>query len=201
MLQEILLCSFDPGTGSFLSFLVLPGSWFCRAREERGVLFIFGAIRASHTPQTPTNIARKRRESRLAERGKSAGLERASRSHILAGPTGACRCGPNHGRDHQKAEKRPQRSVLPAHSVRGIRGCSVLLCLRSDLAQLGCRSPAPPRPAVPAARLPAPGIRWRCQVSFQNVPGLAAPLQPLPPAVQLGCCTLEPQTRLRLEKC
>ncbi|KAJ1083896.1 hypothetical protein NDU88_004051, partial [Pleurodeles waltl] len=105
-----LLCSFDPGTGSFLSFLVPPGSWFCRARKERGVLFVFGAIRASHTPQTPTNIARKRRESRLAERGKSAGLERASRSHILAGPTGACRCGPDPGRDHQKAEKRPQRS-------------------------------------------------------------------------------------------
>ncbi|KAJ1180782.1 hypothetical protein NDU88_005998 [Pleurodeles waltl] len=122
MLQEILLCSFDPGTGSFLSFLVPPGSWFCHARKERGVLIIFSAIRVSHTPQTPTNIARKRRESRLAERDKSAGLERVPRSPILVGPSGACRCGPYPGKDHQKAEKRPQRSVLPAHSVRGIRG-------------------------------------------------------------------------------
>ncbi|KAJ1141825.1 hypothetical protein NDU88_008153 [Pleurodeles waltl] len=92
--------------------------------QERGVLIIFGAIRASHTPQTPINITRKRRESCLAERDKSAGLERAPRSPILAGPTGACRCSPDPGRDYQKAEKRPQRSVLPAHSVRGIHGRS-----------------------------------------------------------------------------
>ncbi|KAJ1080183.1 hypothetical protein NDU88_000403 [Pleurodeles waltl] len=117
-----LLCSFDPGTGSLLSFLVPPGSWFCRARKERGVLVIFGAIRASHTPQTPTNVTRKRRESRSAERNKSAGLGRAPRSHILAGPFGACRRGPDPGKDHQKAEKRPQRSLLPARSVRGFRG-------------------------------------------------------------------------------
>ncbi|KAJ1190973.1 hypothetical protein NDU88_000290 [Pleurodeles waltl] len=117
-----LLCSFNPGTGSFLSFLVPPGSWFCRARKERGVLLNFGAIRASHTPHKPANVAKNHRGSRSVERNRSAGLERAPRSRLLAGPSGACRRGPDPSRGRQKAVKRPQRSVLQAHSVRGFRG-------------------------------------------------------------------------------
>ncbi|KAJ1176450.1 hypothetical protein NDU88_001730 [Pleurodeles waltl] len=111
-----------PGTGSFLSFLVPPGSWLCRAHKERGVLFNFGAIRASHTPHTPTNVARKWRGSRSVERNRSADLGRALRSHLLAGPSGACRRGPDPSGGRQKAVKRTQRSVLQAHGVRGIHG-------------------------------------------------------------------------------
>ncbi|KAJ1099860.1 hypothetical protein NDU88_004955 [Pleurodeles waltl] len=117
-----LLCSFNLGTGSFLSFLVPPGSWFCRARKERGVLFNFHAIRASHTPHTPTNVARKRQGSRSFERNRNTDLGRAPRSHLLAGPSGACRHGPDPSRGRQKAVKRLQRSVLQAHGIRGIRG-------------------------------------------------------------------------------
>ncbi|KAJ1193548.1 hypothetical protein NDU88_002845 [Pleurodeles waltl] len=60
--------------------------------------------------------------SRSVERNRSAGLGRAPRSHLLAGPAGACRCGPDPSGGRQKAVKRPQRSVLQAHSVRGIHG-------------------------------------------------------------------------------
>ncbi|KAJ1088654.1 hypothetical protein NDU88_001810 [Pleurodeles waltl] len=95
-----------------LSFLVPPGSWFCRARKERGVLFNFGAIRASHTPHKPAKVAKKRRGSRSVERNRSAGLGRAPRSHILAGPSGACRRGPDPSGGRQKAVKRPQQYVL-----------------------------------------------------------------------------------------
>ncbi|KAJ1153371.1 hypothetical protein NDU88_006132 [Pleurodeles waltl] len=44
------------------------------------------------------------------------------RSHLLVGPTRACRRGHDPCGGHQKAVKSPQQSVLQAHGVRGIRG-------------------------------------------------------------------------------
>ncbi|KAJ1083473.1 hypothetical protein NDU88_003632 [Pleurodeles waltl] len=81
-----------------------------------------GAIRASHTPHTPTDVARKRRGSRSVERNRSVDLGRALRSHLLAGPSGACRRGHDPCGGHQKAVKRLQQSVLQTHGVHGICG-------------------------------------------------------------------------------
>ncbi|KAJ1201744.1 hypothetical protein NDU88_005550 [Pleurodeles waltl] len=93
---------------------------FARKRHRGArVLFNFGAIRASHTP---TATARKRRGSCSDERRRSAVLERAPRSPLLAAPSGACSRGHNPWESRQKAVKRPQQAVLQARGVRGNRG-------------------------------------------------------------------------------